>query len=124
MSDLFRSVRWYKGEEIPWQVHDCDEDEDCSFCLLVKREFVKLKKSQPRKESEPCSIATATPILTETAQSTEPSNAAPTSNPQSAADFEKFKADMKARYAPSCIDFDNGFLLHLWNAAITSQTNP
>jgi hypothetical protein len=38
-------VRYYKGEEIPWQVHDCSESDSCKFCRWMKRQFIARVKS-------------------------------------------------------------------------------
>lgn len=45
-----RTVRFYKGKEIPWEVHDCDDTENCSFCKQLKRKFVKNNKKRKREE--------------------------------------------------------------------------
>lgn len=49
------TVRFYRGEPIPWKVHDCDESNSCSFCRAEKRKFAaawKAKNSQVRENPQ------------------------------------------------------------------------
>ena len=37
---LNKSLRYYKGQPIPWWAHDCDGG-DCGYCRRAKHEFIK-----------------------------------------------------------------------------------
>lgn len=51
---MSHSVRTYRGETIPWKVHDCTESNSCTFCRAQKRKFVEeWKKKNPRPMNEP-----------------------------------------------------------------------
>lgn len=40
----WETLRKYKGERIPWVIHDCTESGSCPFCRKRKREFIRAKK--------------------------------------------------------------------------------
>lgn len=45
-----KAVRFYKGEEVPWEVHDCDGS-DCLYCRRVKRKFIAAIKQETKSRA-------------------------------------------------------------------------